>query len=234
MASFFDPTIHIENKIHFLNEAESRHICKVLRLKANDRIEVLDGQGSIFHCKIITENPKKCEIEIIETKHLGPPNYEIHIAIAPTKNMDRLEWFIEKATEIGATEFTFLNCENNERTKINDDRIVRILVSAMKQSKRTFIPKINGIVKFQSFIQHYPFGCIAFCGEGSKSTIAEVFEPVNCPILIGPEGDFSFDEVTKAINSGYKAVTLGSNRLRTETAGVVACVGAMSLLKQNQ
>jgi 16S rRNA (uracil1498-N3)-methyltransferase len=234
MASFFDPTILADQRFHTLSEEESKHICKVLRLKEGDRIEILDGKGKIVTCTIHKADSKKCEVELIEFDEINAPGYDLHLAIAPTKNADRIEWFIEKATEIGATEFTFLNCKNSERTKINEERIQRILISAMKQSQRAFIPKFNGVVNFRSFLEKHPSGCIAYCGEASKSQLANVFSPSNCPILIGPEGDFTKEEVTNALNSGYKAVTFGANRLRTETAGIVACVEAMTFLNQTK
>lgn len=234
MASFFDSTIRTEEKSHILSEEESKHACKVLRLKENDLIEILDGRGKIITCRIQDANPRKCEVEIIEFKQIEAPTYELHLAIAPTKNADRIEWFIEKATEIGATEFTFLNCKNSERSKVNAERIQRILVSAMKQSQRAFLPKFNGLIDFKRFLERFPSGCIAYCGEHSKSRLSEVLNPTNCPVLIGPEGDFSHEEVTNAVKSGYKAVTFGTNRLRTETAGIVACVEAITFLNQEK
>jgi 16S rRNA (uracil1498-N3)-methyltransferase len=144
--------------------------------------------------------------------------------------MDRLEWFLEKATEIGITEITPLLCSNSERKQIKDERLEKILVSAMKQSKRMYLPKLHPFTDFNSFIQQHPKGLLAHCYENEKNPMKEVFEFTNCPILIGPEGDFSTQEVQKAIESGYKTITLGNNRLRTETAGLYAVMKAKLMI----
>ena len=233
MASFYDPRIQISDKTFQLSEEESKHICRVLRLKENDSIEILDGLGRIFSCSIILADPKKCQVKVQFFKEDTPPAYDLHIAIAPTKNMDRIEWFVEKATEIGITEITFLSCKNSERTKINEERIQRILVAAMKQSKRSFLPKLNGLQAFSTFVESHKNGLIAYCGEVDKVSLKSVFQSVDCPILIGPEGDFNPQEVTHALENGYKIITLGENRLRTETAAMVACVqGSLILTDQ--
>ena len=230
MHLFYDPTIDVFAKTHTLNEEESKHACKVMRLVIGNEIAILNGKGVEFIAKIVEAHPKHCKVEIISKTEELKPNYDLHIAIAPTKIIDRIEWFLEKATEIGITEITPLICSNSERKIIKEERLEKILIAAMKQSKRLFLPKLNPLTEISSFIKQHPKGLIAHCYEGDKSSISEVFETKNSPILIGPEGDFSMKEVEIALNSGYKTITLGKNRLRTETAGLYAVMqGKMSI-----
>ena len=230
MHLFYDPTIDVFAKTHTLNEEESKHACKVMRLVIGNEIAILNGKGIEFTAKIVEAHPKHCKVEIISKTEELKPNYDLHIAIAPTKIIDRIEWFLEKATEIGITEITPLICSNSERKIIKEERLEKILIAAMKQSKRLFLPKLNPLTEISSFIKQHPKGLIAHCYEGDKSSISEVFETKNSPILIGPEGDFSMKEVEIALNSGYKTITLGKNRLRTETAGLYAVMqGKMSI-----
>jgi 16S rRNA (uracil1498-N3)-methyltransferase len=230
MHLFYDPTIDVLAKTHILNEEESKHACKVMRLVTGNEIAILNGKGIEFIAKIIEAHPKHCKVEIISKTEELEPNYDLHIAIAPTKIIDRIEWFLEKATEIGITEITPLICSNSERKIIKEERLEKILIAAMKQSKRLFLPKLNPLTEISSFIKQHPKGLIAHCYEGDKASISEVFETKNSPILIGPEGDFSMKEVEIALNSGYKTITLGKNRLRTETAGLYAVMqGKMNI-----
>lgn len=224
MAQFFDPTITTEDKFFTLNEEESMHICKVLRLKNGQEIELVNGNGFLFHCIITDAHPKRCQLEVKGFEEGKTSDFEVHIAIAPTKNMDRIEWMIEKCTELGATHFTFLLCKNNERKVLKTDRLEKIAISAMKQSKRLFLPEINELTPIKEFIQNHPGGLIAHCYPGEKSSITNTVTKINCPILIGPEGDFTMEEVQLAEKNGYKAISLGENRLRTETAGLFACM----------
>ena len=224
MHLFYDPTIDMDSDSHQLSEDESKHACRVLRLKIGDVIQLLDGKGRLYNCRICDDNPKKCKVKI-ETREVHPaPNFQIHIAIAPTKNMDRIEWFAEKATEIGMTDLTLIIGKNSERKEVKLERIEKILVSAMKQSKRLYLPRLHPVTAIKTFISQHPDGLIAHCMDNDKSTISSSFIREECPILIGPEGDFTEEEVTAALNNGYKTVTLGSNRLRTETAGLYACM----------
>ena len=229
MHLFYDSSIDNSSKTHQLSEEESGHACRVLRLRQGDEIMLLNGKGDTFIAVISDAHPKRCQVEIIKKQTAEPNNLSIHIAIAPTKNMERLEWFFEKSTELGITEITLLDCRNSERRTVKTDRLDKILVSAMKQSQRKFIPKLNGLISFKEFIQTHPNGLIAHCYPGEKSTISGVFQKVNCPILIGPEGDFSLEEVELALKNGYKVVHLGENRLRTETAGLYACMQALQV-----
>lgn len=231
MHSFYDAHITAEIREYILSEDESKHVCRVIRLKEGDEILLLNGKGTSLTAVIIEANPKKCRVKITDFKQDKSPSYSIHIAIAPTKNNDRIEWFLEKATEIGITEITLLLCSNNERKQTKEERFEKILISAMKQSKRTFLPQLHALTPIKTFIQNHPKGLIAYCGEGEKQTVLDAFNGLNCPILIGPEGDFTPTEVDLALKSGYKTITLGENRLRTETAGLVACMQAVLSLE---
>lgn len=214
---------HIEQNTLTLPEEESKHVIRVLRMNIGDLIELVDGKGTLVKAEIVSDNPKKCTVQVVEreTKKCDP--YSIHIAIAPTKNLDRMEWMVEKCTELGAHKISFLSCANNERKVLKLDRLQKIAVAAMKQSKRYFLPVIDELVDFESFISKHPNGYIAHCYEGKKEGLFFCYEGDGLPILIGPEGDFSPQEVAQAINSGYISITLGNTRLRTETAGLYAC-----------
>jgi len=227
MPIFYDPSITGKETSFKLNADESAHACRVLRMKDGDELTVLNGKGLVLTGKIEVASPKGCVIipKEIDQHELSPVN--IHIAIAPTKNSDRMEWLFEKATEIGITEITLLSCRNSERKNIREDRLEKILISAMKQSQRNYLPILHQMIGFKEFIQHHPKGLIAHCEKSEKRTIADVWTPINCPILIGPEGDFSSDEIKLALSNGYTPITLGENRLRTETAGLVACMHAI-------
>ncbi len=226
MRLFYDSTIAIDAKEHILSEEESKHACRVLRMQVGDELAIVNGFGSEFTARIIEANPKKCRLTILSVKTEAAPSSSIHIAIAPTKNNDRIEWFLEKATEIGVTEITLLLCKNNERKNTKEDRFEKILISAMKQSKRLYLPKLNALTPVKDFIHAHPNGLIAHCYDAPKDTIQAQFKPTDCPILIGPEGDFTLEEVDLALKNGYKTITLGENRLRTETAGLYAVMMA--------
>jgi 16S rRNA (uracil1498-N3)-methyltransferase len=224
MNLFYLPTLNPEAKQIALSEEESKHACRVLRLKSGDLITLLDGTGGTYLAEIDDAHPKKCNVKILKYEFESKETKYIHIAIAPTKNMDRIEWFLEKTTELGIDEITFLLCKNSERKLIKEERLEKILVSAMKQSKRSYLPKLNLMTTFKDFLIQYPTAALAHCYENDKKTLNDVFQQNNYPILIGPEGDFSIDEIELAKNVGYDFVTLGKNRLRTETAGLYACM----------
>ena len=224
MHLFYLPTLTSSNKEVTLSEEESKHACRVLRLKVNDTITLLDGVGGTYEAKILDDNPKRCHVSIVAYSKDEEPFFENHIAIAPTKNMDRLEWFVEKATELGVTHISLILCEHSERKVVKLDRIEKIVVSASKQSKRTYFPIVNELVTFTQFLKTYPNGAIAHCEENDKNTLDQVALTQNYPVLIGPEGDFSLKEIEMAKSSGYVFVTLGKTRLRTETAGLYACM----------
>lgn len=226
MHLFYDSNITPETVSYQLNETESRHICRVLRLKEGDSIGLLNGNGLYAEAVITDANQKRCSIELVSKQEQETLSYSIHIAICPTKMNERMEWFVEKATELGVTEITFLLSKNSERKAIKLERFENIAVSAMKQSKRLFLPKINDLTKVEHFIKNHPDGFIAHCYEGEKQSLLEIFDS-SSPVLIGPEGDFTTEEALFAKQNGYKEITLGENRLRTETAGLYACMQAL-------
>lgn len=227
MPIFYDPLITGEETSFTLNADESAHACRVLRMKEGDELTILNGKGLVLIGKIAFSNPKGCEIKTIGVEQHDLLPVDIHIAIAPTKNSDRMEWMFEKATEIGITEITLLSCRNSERKNIREDRLEKILVAAMKQSQRSFLPILNPMTSFKDFIKANPNGLIAHCENSEKGSIERNWRATNCPILIGPEGDFSHEEIELAFSNGYQAISLGENRLRTETAGLVACMHAV-------
>jgi 16S rRNA (uracil1498-N3)-methyltransferase len=212
-----------------LPEYESKHLIKVLRKSEGDTFYIIDGIGGLYNVEIIIASPKKCEIKVLSKKeeYNKRQNY-LHIAIAPTKNIDRLEWFLEKATEIGINEVTPILCNHSERKTIKQERLQKILISAMKQSQQAYLPKLNPITKSSDFIQQIKKSrnhqlYIAHCEESNKQTLKAQPQLDNALVLIGPEGDFSTKEIELAINNNFIPVSLGETRLRTETAGVVAC-----------
>ncbi len=236
MRFFYDNTI--SGDFHILSEEESKHCTKVLRLKSGDEIFITDGKGNIFRSQIETIDHKRTSLRVVEQiSEYNKLPYRLHIAVAPTKNNDRIEWFLEKATEIGISEITPIICKNSERKTIKIDRMNRIVESAMKQSYKAYHPIINEAIKFSDFIKHdnSEQKFIAHCEEdGQRLYLAnEVIPQRSVTILIGPEGDFSPDEISSALKN-YIPVTLGNSRLRTETAALVACdiVSIINQLKQ--
>ena len=221
---FYAPDIEKDNR---LPEEESQHAVKVLRLKEGDEIEIVDGKGRFYHAEITFPHAKRCEVRLLSVEEdFHPLPVHLHIAIAPTKNMDRLEWFAEKVTEIGVGEITPLLCEHSERKVLKLERLEKILVSAMKQSKKAYLPKLNDLKKFSDFLKETSRGSryIAHCYEEDKRVLVKDYAPgSDALVMIGPEGDFSEKEVAMALEAGFVPVSLGESRLRTETAGVVAC-----------
>jgi 16S rRNA (uracil1498-N3)-methyltransferase len=210
-----------------LDPTESKHAIKVLRLPQGAHIQLIDGIGGFYQARISDANPKRCQLEIFDSKlDFGKKNFNLHIAIAPTKNIDRFEWFLEKCTEIGINEITPLLSGHSERKVIKPERLQKILVSAMKQSVKAYLPKLNELTTFKAFIGQDTDAkkYIAHCNPGKKNHLKnEVSEGDDVLLLIGPEGDFSPEEVEWAKEYGYNEISLGTARLRTETAGVVAC-----------
>ena len=200
---------------------------RVLRLQSGDELEVVDGAGGYYRAVITNPHPKHCEFEIKETiTEYGKRDYRLHIAIAPTKNIERFEWFIEKCTEIGVDEITPLLCRFSERKIIKPERLEKIIVSAAKQSLKAYFPILNPMCSFRDFIQQTTVSqkFIAHCYEQDKQLLQRVYQKsFDAVILIGPEGDFSPEEVQAAIQHQFHPVSLGSSRLRTETAGIAAC-----------
>jgi 16S rRNA (uracil1498-N3)-methyltransferase len=222
---FYTPDVNKD--IYLLSEEESKHCTRVLRLHQGDTVYLVDGKGGMYTAIIQNADQKKCQLQIIDKQiEYGKLPYTTHIAVAPTKNIDRMEWFIEKAVEIGVSEITFLLCEHSERRQLRLDRLEKIAISAMKQSQKGYLPLLNDLTPFNRFVrkalpQHT---YIAHLENDATKSIKDFFRygQPHC-ILIGPEGDFSTAEIAAAYEAGIKPVTLGQSRLRTETAALVAC-----------
>ncbi len=226
MQLFYDKKI-TENDTQFIfDKIESKHIVKVLRKKEGDILYITNGIGNIFTSKISIANDKRCLVDIVKKEFVkNPLEYKLHIAIAPTKNNQRLEWFLEKATEIGVTEITPIICTHSERKVIKKERLEKVLIAAMKQSKRFYLPKLNEAITFKKFINVKQSGSlfIAHCEETDKKTLkSQLIKEKDVMVLIGPEGDFSTNEIALSLHNNFIAVSLGNSRLRTETAGIVA------------
>ena len=218
---------YLENpeKEIILSAEERKHATKVLRKKEGDILNFTDGKGAFYKAEITVADTRKCRLEIVSSEQKPKQhNYYLHIAIAPTKNMDRYEWFLEKATEIGIDEITPIICSHSERKVIKTERCNRILLSAMKQSLKFHLPKLNETISLKDFLKQDFKGnkYIAHCEDGKKVALRTEDKVAKTTILIGPEGDFSTKEVDMALQNQYKAVSLGTSRLRTETAGIVA------------
>jgi 16S rRNA (uracil1498-N3)-methyltransferase len=225
MNIFYTPDIC--DKLYTLDESESKHCVKVLRKGAGDRLILVDGVGGWYEATITDPNPRRCSVEVIqEIKHFEKRDYSLHLAVSPTKNIERFEWMIEKATEIGVDEITPLLCEHSERKKVNMERLQKVMISAMKQSLKAYLPRLNNLTNFETLSSHSFDGkkFIAHCEEVYKKHLITQIKPTEkVLVLIGPEGDFSPNEIKKARESGFSEVSLGKSRLRTETAGVVVC-----------
>lgn len=224
MILFYTNTIRGDRAVFPPDEA--RHMGQVLRKRSGEPISFVDGTGGWYEGQIVNMGRDGAEVKILSRKHIPPPDYYFHLAIAPTKQPARMEWLLEKITEIGVQEISLLECAHSERQRVKLDRWERILQSAMKQSLQTYLPKLNPVQTFDHFLksasgdQMY----IGWCGEMEKEHLKNNLLPgKHVTIMIGPEGDFSEAEVQKAIALNVRPVTLGPHRLRTETAGLVAC-----------
>lgn len=213
-------------KLHFLNEEDARHCVKVLRKNVQDKIHVVDGVGGIYECEIVKAHEKKCELKVLSAEqNFQKRNHFLHIAIAPTKNADRIEYFIEKCVEIGVDEITLIQTKHSERKHQKVERLEKIAISAMKQSLKAYLPKINELISIEKFFKNTECDN-KFIGHLTQDSIplkSAINQKSDYLIMIGPEGDFSKEEIEQARNAGFQVVTLGNSRLRTETAGVVAC-----------
>ncbi|MCD8318987.1 MAG: 16S rRNA (uracil(1498)-N(3))-methyltransferase [Paraprevotella sp.] len=222
---------------------EAAHCLRVLRLQTGDEIRLTDGAGHLYRAEIVSTAGKRCAFRILEETERQPEwNGHLHLAVAPTKNIDRMEWLAEKATEIGFDELTFLDCDYSERKVVKTERIEKILVAAMKQSHKAFKPLCHGMEHFGHFVARDFTGqkFIAHCYdeadirgeakadedktmESGKPFLFDQLDPcADAVVMVGPEGDFSVDEVRKALSCGFRSVSLGRSRLRTETAALVA------------
>lgn len=223
---FYTPDAAVSGE---LPEEEAKHCTRVLRLGAGDEIHLTDGKGFLYQAVITVATPKRCLFRIEASDAWEKPwKGRLCIGMAPTKNMDRTEWFCEKATEIGVDDFYFLDCKFSERKVLKTERIRKIVVSAMKQSQKGLLPEIHEMVSFSDFLKNTAAGFngrkfIAHCYEGEKPLLQNVIKPAeDALVLVGPEGDFSIDEVKTAIEAGFQPVSLGKSRLRTETAALAA------------
>jgi len=220
---------NIEGDFAYLDEVEARHAVQVLRKSVGDALNFVDGKGTFYKGEIDETGKKKCVLKILEKiERFAARNFYLHIVIAPTKNIARLEWFLEKATEIGIDEITLVFCDHSERTKVRMDRLGKVLVSAMKQSLKATLPQLNEPQKLATFFKSNKFEkgqlFIAHCADGEKNTLQNNYQKEeNVTLLIGPEGDFSAREIELANQHGFGSITFGESRLRTETAGIYAC-----------
>jgi 16S rRNA (uracil1498-N3)-methyltransferase len=222
---FYQPGI--PNGVHHLDPEESKHCIKVLRKKQHEVIHVVDGKGNFYRAMINDTNPKITGFEIVEQRREAPKNYYLHLLIAPTKRQERMEWLVEKATELGIDRISFITCERSERRSLRMERLERKAISAMKQSLKASLPQIDNLIPLiDSFSLFTPETnkYLAHLGEDSESLVsAAVPESISC-ILIGPEGDFTETELQQASAAGFKTVKLGNSRLRTETAALTAVI----------
>lgn len=225
MHIFYTPDIASDT--YTLNEEESKHCSRVLRLNVGDIVHLIDGVGGLYEAELTNISKKNVQLKVVRKQSdFGKRNHYLHIAIAPTKNIDRLEWFLEKATEIGIDEITPIICDRSERKVVKDERLEKVVTSAVKQSLTAYHPKVNPAITFTQFLKLETSAnkFIAHCMEGEKLFINQLLKPAEpCLLLIGPEGDFSPSELELALQNGYKPVTLGNTRLRTETAALAGC-----------
>ena len=228
MQLFYAPEITLP--LYTLSEEESKHCVRVLRMKRGDELHITDGRGNMYRCKVVDDNAKRCTVEVVHTTpNYEPLAYELVMAVAPTKNIDRYEWFLEKATEVGVFEFIPIECDHSERRQIKPEREEKVITAAVKQSLKAYHPTLHPLTPLRKLITQ-PFNgqkFIAHCNDelGERPYLGNLIEKgENVLILIGPEGDFSKEEITFALQNGFRAISLGKQRLRTETAAVVATV----------
>jgi len=226
MQLFYNSELSETTKTFNFSRDESRHIVKVLRKSTGDILIITNGIGWTFEAEVVIPNHNKCVVNILNSKYEPPKDYSVHLVVSPTKMNDRYEWFLEKATEIGVTVITPIISHNSERKVVKTERFEKIIQSAMKQSLTPYLPTLAAAVTFAEFLKSPQKGktFIAHCAEGDKHTFKNQIEPgTSITILIGPEGDFSSQEISNALENNYIPVSLGSSRLRTETAAIVAC-----------
>lgn len=235
MQLFYTSDIAPHHTSFMLSEEESKHAIRVLRLSVGERIHLIDGRGGLYETEIIDAHPKRTTLRVISMQEsFGKSSYEVHLAVAPTKNIDRIEWFLEKATEVGLSEFTPIICEHSERKEVKIERLEKVVIAAMKQSLKAYLPKVNPAVSFSRFVKELADKDvqkgIAHCVDSEKKYISTSFEPKGkYLILIGPEGDFSEKEISQAMEAGFVPLSLGEARLRTETAALTAVIEASLL-----
>ena len=228
MQLFYAPEISLP--CYTLSEEESKHCVRVLRMRVGDELHLTDGRGTLYRCKVVDDNAKRCTVEIVDSiPEYEKMSYELSLAVAPTKNIDRYEWFLEKATEVGITEVYPIECDHSERRQIKAEREEKVITAAVKQSLKAYHPTLHPMTRFSEVVT-MPFDgnkFIAHCNDsiGEREYLGRLIEKGGKNlILIGPEGDFSEEEITFALENGFKAITLGKERLRTETAALIATV----------
>ena len=226
MQLFYAPQMTLPE--YTLTEEESRHAIKVLRLRVGDTLHITDGRGNLHLCQVVSDSAKHCTVRVVESQsEFEKRNYSLTMAVAPTKNIDRYEWFLEKATEIGVDTFVALESAHSERRVVKPEREEKVITAAVKQSLKAYHPAFEDMTPFKTLVAREFSGrkFIAHCGESvrGKSYLASTLNAgENALVLIGPEGDFSPEEVALAVENGFEEITLGTQRLRTETAAVVA------------
>ena len=226
MQLFYNPNLDLSVSQFTFSEEESKHIVKVLRKKEGDVLQITNGKGYLFEAEILQAQAKRCKAQVISNQKRHKKMHWFHMAVAPTKTNDRFEWFLEKATEIGVNEITPILCERSERKTIKRERLEKVVQSAMKQSLRTYLPKLNDAISYHEFMQQENTGLlfIAHCENDEKMELKRRVAPDrDVTIIIGPEGDFSRQEINEAYEKGFLPISLGEYRLRTETAAIVAC-----------
>lgn len=212
-----------------LHEEEAKHCAQVLRKKVGDEIYIINGKGLFAKAILQNVHKRECLAQIVEQHtEYNKRNFKLHIAIAPTKNISRLEWFLEKSTEIGIDRISLLLCDRSERKTVRLDRLQKVILSATKQSIKAYLPQLDELIPFGKFIQNIAAfqgkKCIAWCDYKNNQHLKHNYQAAaDVIILIGPEGDFSPTEVNLALDNGFQAIGLGKQRLRTETAGLAAC-----------
>ena len=224
MNLFYNPGI--PGDTFYLDEQESKHAVRVLRLSRGDTVHLVDGRGGWYEATIEDDNPRNCQLRVVSfTPEYRPLLYRLHMAVSPIKSMDRFEWFLEKATEIGISEITPLLCHRTERKQVKSERLEKIIISAMKQSMKAYKPVLHPAESLDSFLSVRREGIlgVAHCLPSRRTGIAELTSGNEFTFLVGPEGDFTEHEVHAAEGSGYIPFHMGDSRLRTETAAVFAC-----------
>ncbi len=225
MEVFYQPAI--SDGVHELSPEESKHCVKVLRHSTGDIIHVADGRGALFAVRITQANAKRCTFQLVSHSRKEEKAYHISIAIAPTKSIDRLEWFVEKVVELGVDEIMFYFSRHSERKKLNMERLEKKAIVAMKQSEQFILPKLSLFNSFGACLQaaeHFSQRFIAHVDSANPYHLMDMAKPQqDAVVFIGPEGDFSEEELVQSFAAGFTKVSLGENRLRTETAGLAAC-----------
>ncbi|OUJ71850.1 16S rRNA (uracil(1498)-N(3))-methyltransferase [Hymenobacter crusticola] len=233
MPTFYTPDLTALT--YTLSEEESKHAVRVLRLRAGDSVELVNGRGSVYQAEVAQADAKRCQLRITHEQQVPRRPYDVHVAVAPTKNLDRMEWFVEKATEIGVDRISFLRCARSERRELKLERLEKIAVSALKQSGQAWLPQLDELLDYNTFLKNLDPDTtfIAHLADDERTELAQVANGPSCCVLIGPEGDFTPEEISAARQRGIRPVALGLTRLRTETAALAAVhtVHVVNLLK---